>query len=148
MKDFGYDAGVYLLEMLLKEGKSLQIGKLGAWELLPGYYYYVGTAQQNLQSRVERHLRKEKTLHWHIDYLLDVAEVTQVYIWPGTREMECMLGEKMQIFPAAQIPVPGFGASDCNCLSHLLYFAYRPNLANLLHVVRLETGLTGTTVLE
>lgn len=148
MKEFDYDAGVYLLELLLKEGRSLWIGKLGEWEFAPGYYYYAGTAQRNLQNRVKRHLRKEKTLRWHIDYLLEVAEVIQVYTWPGAREMECMLGEKMRTFPAARIPVPGFGASDCNCLGHLLYFNYRPNMANLLHTVRSETKLIGMTVLE
>lgn len=133
-----YDAGVYILELLLPEERDLIIGRLGKRTFEPGYYYYVGSAQQNLKHRIHRHLRTEKTIRWHIDYLLQVAQILQVYTWPGEKSMECILGKYMQDFPACLQPIPGFGASDCKCKSHLFYFSYRPHLANLVHVVQEE----------
>jgi sugar fermentation stimulation protein A len=138
-----YDAGVYLLEMLVPEEAQLRIGQLGEYSMMPGYYYYVGSAQRNLHSRIQRHLSTEKTIRWHIDYLLQVAQILQMYTWPGEKEMECKLGERLQKFPAGLVPIPGFGASDCQCKTHLHYFAYRPNLANLLHVIEEEMNLSG-----
>jgi len=29
-----------------------------------------GSAKRNFEARIARHLRQEKTLRWHIDYLL------------------------------------------------------------------------------
>ncbi|AZR72060.1 hypothetical protein BBF96_00825 [Anoxybacter fermentans] len=81
-----YDQGVYIIEMVLKKSICIKIGKLGTYELNPGYYYYIGTAQRNLKARIARHLQKEKRLRWHIDYLLQYAEVLQIYTWPGERD--------------------------------------------------------------
>ena len=40
-----------------------------------------------LDARVARHLRAEKKLHWHIDYLLERASVTE-----GQTESEKVVG--------------------------------------------------------
>ncbi len=142
-----YDQGIYILEMQLSEVVKIQVGKLGEYEFIPGYYYYCGTAQKNLKARLERHIRKEKKERWHIDYLLEYADILQIYTWPAERELECMLAEKLQMFPAGQIPVQNFGASDSSCDSHLYYFGFRPNLANLVHMIKEKSGLQGDTVL-
>lgn len=143
MQPISYDAGVYVLEMLVPEEVEIVIGRLGAVKVMPGYYYYVGSAQKNLHSRIQRHLSSKKAIRWHIDYLLQVSQILQVYTWPGGKEMECKLGGYLRTFPAGLTPIPGFGASDCKCKSHLFYFAYRPNLANLLHMVWEELHLSG-----
>jgi hypothetical protein len=31
---------------------------------------YTGSAKRGLDARIERHIRHDKALHWHIDYLL------------------------------------------------------------------------------
>lgn len=141
MGKISFDQGVYIIEMLLKEEKEIEVGKLGTFEFLPGYYYYIGTAQQNLNTRIERHLSDDKKLRWHIDYLLAEIEVLQVYSWPGNREVECYLSGKVNRFPAGINPVEGFGASDCDCTSHLFYFNYRPAFKHLIHSVIEEKGL-------
>ncbi|WP_418654995.1 hypothetical protein [Anoxybacter fermentans] len=50
-------------------------------------------------------------------------------------------------FPAVFTPISGFGASDCSCPAHLFYFIYRPNMENLLYMIKEETGLTCKLVL-
>ncbi len=147
MTEANLTSGVYVLEIHLSDAIELKVGKLGIFDMLPGYYYYAGTAQSNLLHRINRHLRKEKKLRWHIDYLLEYSQILQVYLWPGEREMECLLGAYLTRFPAMQVPIPGFGASDCKCNSHLYYSMYRPDLNNLLHLVSKEQGIEGRTFL-
>lgn len=148
MREINYDQGIYILEMLLPEEIKLEVGKLGTFDLTPGYYYYIGSAQKNLKARVSRHLNEEKATRWHIDYLLEHANILQVYVWPGEKELECILSNYLERFPAALIPIAGFGASDCKCTSHLYYFSYRPNMANLIHSIKEEKRLLGEMVLE
>ena len=74
-------------------------------------------------SRLERHLSSDKKLYWHIDYILDSGAITKIYTWPQERSFECSLAQKF-IKINAEIILPGFGASDCNCSSHLFYFSH------------------------
>lgn len=138
--------GVYLLEIQLLENSKMVIGKLGQFTFHPGYYYYIGTAQKNLSQRLSRHLRKEKKMHWHIDYFLQLADICQIYVWPAAKELECLLTSYILRLPGVQIPVNGFGASDCQCPSHFFYAIYRPHLANLLHLVKTEQDLSGESL--
>jgi len=67
-----------------------------------------------MKKRLERHLRKEKKLHWHIDYLLRESEIEEIFL--SERE-ECEVAKAFLPFGY----VPGFGCSDCLCRSHLFY---------------------------
>ncbi len=67
------DGGSYIIIMELEQDETIVIGSLGAIQFKQGYYLYVGTAKKNLTRRVERHLRKRKRYHWHIDYLRERA---------------------------------------------------------------------------
>ncbi len=96
----------------------VQVGRFGKCEFPAGRYIYTGSARRNFAARVARHLRREKTLRWHIDYLLAAPGVRIA----GVRryvEDECAIN---QATPGST-PVPGFGASDCRagCGSHLHY---------------------------
>jgi Uri superfamily endonuclease len=96
----------------------VSIGRLGRFIFPAGRYIYTGSARRNFAARVARHLRREKTLRWHIDYLLAAPGVRIA----GTRhyvENECAIN---QATPGI-VPVSGFGASDCRrgCGSHLKY---------------------------
>jgi len=69
-------------------------------------YFYIGSAQQNLSARLERHSRKKKPLHWHIDYLSVKAEMLGAIIIAGPRELECQLAKDLgRMF---ELAVPGF----------------------------------------
>ena len=74
------DKGTYLLVIEVKEIQQISIGKRPLINFRKGIYIYVGRAKNGLQGRIKRHLRNEKKAFWHIDYLLQKAEVQEVWI--------------------------------------------------------------------
>jgi Uri superfamily endonuclease len=109
---------VYQLHIRLSRAVRLRIGRLGEFDFPAGDYVYTGSAKRNFEARIARHMRRDKTLRWHIDYLLDAMEarVTGVV---RAQDDECELN---QTCPGVVL-VRGFGASDCRkgCGSHLKY---------------------------
>lgn len=118
------DSGIYLLEIYAAKSFSLS-GIFKDILLKRGYYYYTGSAQRNLIKRVERHYRKTKKIHWHIDYITSHPDTTITNSWllfSKTKEQECAYNCKLLTKFNLIIPVKGFGSSDCrSCESHLLY---------------------------
>jgi len=113
--------GSYQLRIAVHAQARIPIGAFGVCQFPAGKYVYTGSALNGLEARVARHLRSEKKLHWHIDYLLQHAEVTGVDLFPGSGRRECQLNQSALSLPGAKIIVPGFGSSDCRCVSHLVY---------------------------
>lgn len=110
--------GCYVLILSLESGHIIPVGRLGRRYFAAGQYAYVGSALGGLQARVGRHRRKDKRLHWHIDYLLSVALLERV-IWARTsQKLECCIA---RFFAEDFSSVPRFGASDCRCDSHLFW---------------------------
>ena len=98
---------------------KIKIGKkLGFLKFDKGYYVYIGSAMNSLESRLNRHLNDEKKLHWHIDYLLKKSEITDI-IFNENKKVECDLSQYMSTKTTG---VEDFGCSDCDCESHLYYF--------------------------
>jgi len=126
------ESGIYHLIIYLKNSQNIQIGKLGKFHFPKGYYIYTGSAMNGLKKRIERHIRKEKKLHWHIDYLLEHAQVVEVVTNPTNKRLECECNQIIVNMPNSKIIVPKFGSSDCSkCDSHLVYFEHKPVLSNL-----------------
>ena len=69
------DAGIYIAVFFMPRDRAIKIGRFGRFRFRQGVYFYVGSAQRNLYSRIERHSRKVKTLRWHIDYLSVKADM-------------------------------------------------------------------------
>jgi Uri superfamily endonuclease len=116
------DRGTYLLVIKLKENQRISIGQQGTKKLSKGIYLYVGRARRGLQSRIKRHLSQKKKIFWHIDYLLQKAEIQEVWIKRNFFD-ECQTAlEVKAILKDTSSPLRKFGASDCNCPSHLFYF--------------------------
>lgn len=119
------DNGIYILELHSKSKFKIANNKFNEIIFPAGYYYYVGSAQKNLQSRLKRHAKKAKKLHWHIDYLTSHKNVIlrNIYVLPGQlKKVECELTNKIITQKNFKIIVKGFGNSDCNsCESHLIY---------------------------
>ena len=113
--------GCYCLTIHLKNAKKIKVGKLGMINFKKGYYVYVGSAMNSLESRLKRHLSEDKKLHWHIDYLLKKAEITCI-IYNENKKVECELS---QFLKTKTDGVKNFGCSDCECESHLYYFKNR-----------------------
>lgn len=118
------ERGVYLLLIYLEKPELIRIGKLGEIDFPSGYYVYVGKAMDGLFSRIARHKRKIKKLHWHIDYLLTKAKVIKDIPILSDSDIECVVAESLN--KICDNPIPNFGCSDCQCSSHLFYFSENP----------------------
>lgn len=110
---------IYLLFLKLPKKINIPVGKLGQFSFPAGQYIYVGRAKRNLKNRLERHQRKNKTLHWHIDYLLQYTKLETIVTYVGNDE--CGLARHLSCQPEITIPVRKFGSSDCSCESHLFH---------------------------
>ena len=105
----------------LPEEQMVPVGKLGMCKFIAGYYFYFGSALNGLEGRLSRHLRSEKKLHWHIDYLAVVSDVVDVWWIEDEARRECEWAASARGVTGVSIPVPKFGSSDCRCTSHLMY---------------------------
>lgn len=116
------DSGLYVLIMKMDACVSARVGKIGQISFRPGYYAYCGSARRNLLHRLSRHMRQQKELRWHIDYLTCRTDVKVIStrIFPYGQMMECQLNTLVQELPNA-VPIPRFGCSDCHCKSHLTF---------------------------
>jgi len=110
--------GVYVLEISVGRNISVKVGKLGSVNFDKGLYAYAGSAQNNLEKRVKRHLSKQKKIFWHIDYLLahKHVKIAEVFFKSAEKSEECRFAAEMA---KSSLPMTGFGSSDCKCASHL-----------------------------
>lgn len=137
--------GTYLLLFRLSGPVSIQPGRLGAVALSPGVYAYVGSAQGpgGLAARLRRHLRSGKRPHWHIDALTGAVPVQEVWMIALAERLECRWSVALRALPGVEEPVPGFGASDCRCRTHLYHLpdgSLEAARAALGHPERISTG--------
>lgn len=112
--------GIYFLIVRIDPSARIPVGKLGKITFKRGYYIYVGSAMGpgGLKARVERHLRRKKKLHWHIDHLLEVGAVRKVLLLQTSDNIECRAAAHLMCELEV---IKGFGSSDCSCMSHLFH---------------------------
>mgnify|MGYP001032364332 CR=1 FL=1 len=125
--------GTYAIIVELTNDKRISVGKLGRINFRKGYYLYVGSGQNSLETRIARHLRKRKKKFWHIDYLLVKREARIKEVWVAeNRRVECLTARK--ILEEVNIPLIArkFGSSDCRCPTHLFYLNQCGKLARSL----------------
>src|SRR5437870_5159892 len=103
--------GVYQLHLNLPKHARVKVGRLGIFLFPAGRYVYTGSALGGLARRLARHQRREKRLHWHIDYLLRHARIERIESLPTTERLECTLNCKTLEEPGARVVVKGFGSS-------------------------------------
>jgi len=110
--------GSYILLIEVKKNLKLSIGSLGEITFPKGIYAYVGSAMNSLEARIKRHLRKDKKLFWHIDYLLNNknVKVIKVFYKESKKKEECKIAKIVSRYGE---PIKGFGCSDCKCSAHL-----------------------------
>jgi Uri superfamily endonuclease len=113
--------GTYCLIIHLKNDSQVKVGKLGPINFKEGYYVYVGSALNSLESRLKRHLSSNKKIFWHVDYLLnsDDAELVDIVFAVDNGKWECTLASEISNEGSE---IKGFGCSDCKCSSHLFHF--------------------------
>jgi Uri superfamily endonuclease len=125
------EGGTYTLLVELPTEASVEFGAAGTRQLEAGWYAYVGSALGSGGfSRVDRHRRlasgEKDTRHWHVDYLLGrpEARIDEVVHSEGV-DAECEVATGVR---STGEPVPGIGATDCGCGSHLVYAPDHPEL--------------------
>lgn len=121
----------YCLIIKLNKEIIIPVGKLGDLDFKKGFYVYVGSSLNSIDARIKRHLKKEKKLFWHIDYLLNSpnASVKEVILERSPQKWECKIAKEIA---ANAIPLIKFGCSDCKCNSHLFYFKSYEEAENLV----------------
>jgi len=112
--------GGYILFLELEKPKTLKIGRLGEYKFPAGLYAYAGSGLGNVEARADRHLSEKKTRKWHIDYLTAEAHALDYIAFESKRRIECDLAKSMEGLGGKHL-VKGFGSSDCDCESHLIY---------------------------
>jgi sugar fermentation stimulation protein A len=119
------DKGSYMLILYNDKPFKKTIGALGVRKFKKGYYVYVGSAMQGLEKRIKRHLRIDKKIHWHKDYISPLDMKTdRVYPIRRPDRIEEDLAQGM--IKICDDFVPGFGASDSRIDSHFFYFEEKP----------------------
>jgi Uri superfamily endonuclease len=110
--------GSYVLLLRLAPGRSIKAGCRRESYFPAGDYAYVGSAMGGLKPRIKRHLARDKKMRWHIDYLRKEAAVSGVIVCESEARTECAIARGL----ARRLQgIPGFGASDCKCPSHLFF---------------------------
>lgn len=125
-----HEKGSYVLVTALYGEAIITVGKLGTFPFPPGYYLYAGSALGGFSRRINRYFRKNRNW-WHIDYLLKHAQILEVWCMVTEKRLECQIAQVACALAGAQVLVKGFGSSDCNCPSHLIYFLESPMLTSL-----------------
>jgi endonuclease-3 len=112
--------GTYTLVLRLARDATVEVGALGEHAFAAGHDAYTGSAfGAGGLSRVDRHrdlaTGEREMRHWHVDYLLchPAVSLREVVTSEGV-DVECGVARALP-----DGPVPGFGASDCDCPSHL-----------------------------
>lgn len=110
--------GAYVLLVELAGDVAVRLPGRPDVALSAGRYLYCGSARGpgGIKARVGRHMRRDKTVRWHIDQLTSAGRVLGAWVFPNGSECALVAG-----LSALPVPIPGFGSSDCRiCPSHLL----------------------------
>lgn len=111
--------------------KRMAIGRLGTFDIWPGFHVYVGSAfgAGGLRARVAHHLEAVATPHWHIDYLMGLATLLEVWYAVSDRKLERDWADLLKKESRFSCPIPRFGSSDYHRsrTSHLFFTKRRPS---------------------
>lgn len=121
------DKGVYVLFLRCLKSCDVRVGSLGSVSLKEGVYAYVGSAfgGGGIKSRLGRHLKTGKKCRWHIDYIRRHMSVAALCYTLEGAEQEHIIADRF-IASGCEVPMKGFGSSDCGCVSHLFYMKELP----------------------
>ncbi len=111
--------GTYCIIFKLKNKLTITVKSGKTYTLQRGTYIYVGSAWNGggIESRVKRHLKKDKKKHWHLDFITTTKEFeAQKVITIPNKKAEC---EVASLLNRNYIGIEKFGCSDCSCFSHL-----------------------------
>lgn len=117
------EGGTYTLVFALPSPVDIEVGALGTRRFPAGGYCYTGSALGSGGfTRIDRHRRvaagEHDVRHWHVDYFGGYPETELVAVErTPAQDCECAVAQEL-----GDGPIPGFGASDCDCETHLARF--------------------------
>lgn len=111
------DRGTFGLLLEVASDRTLEVGSLGDVRFPQGVYAYAGQAKRGFARRVDRLEEAESRARRHVDRVVDEAAHREVVPFAGTVGA-CELATHMARTPGS-LPVIGFGATGCTCLTHL-----------------------------
>lgn len=121
--------GAYALIIEVENEVNIQLKSLGKVLLQSGTWVYIGSAMgegsTSLENRIKRHFRSEKTVHWHIDHLLDKnVKLLKAFWTQSPVHAECDIAQEIQSRNEFQAGPRQFGSSDCKsgCAAHMFRF--------------------------
>jgi Uri superfamily endonuclease len=116
--------GTYALIISCASSARIQVGRLGTMQLQGGYYVYLGSAlgPGGLRARITHHQKLSTRPHWHIEYVKAHTRLHSIWFSYDARRLEYQWTRVVQTMRGARAPILGFGASDCDCRSHLYFF--------------------------
>ena len=122
-------SGTYALILASAGNEHLQIGRLGQLQVRSGYYVYLGSAfgPGGVKARISHHRKTATRPHWHIDYLSSSLPLDEVWYSYDPIHREHQWADLFKRMEGSAIPLKKFGASDCDCVSHLFFFPNRPS---------------------
>jgi Uri superfamily endonuclease len=122
------EPGTYLVLLAPGSGRAVTVGRLGRLPLDGGVLVYAGSAlgPGGVAARCAHHLRHSDNPRWHLDYLRPHCRLLGFWVAYGAARLEHHWAAALSRLPAAGRPLPGFGASDCACPTHLIRFPGLP----------------------
>ena len=144
--------GVYALVIWVSTPTKVQTGRLGPLTFDPGAWVYVGSAMgdgsTSLENRLNRHFRRNKTPHWHIDRLLLAGGAVRYAVF-ATSDVgeECRVAQALREDERFRIGPRGFGSSDCraHCGTHIFQYLGQARLKDVLTEIFASLGLVAQT---
>jgi Uri superfamily endonuclease len=121
--------GTYALVFSCASNARIQTGRLGMMQFQPGYYVYLGSAlgPGGLRARIAHHQKPSRRPHWHIDYVRAHTQIHCIWFGYDARRREHQWARVVRTMRHARAPLLAFGASDCDCRSHLYFFQRCPS---------------------
>ena len=138
--------GSYVLVVRLEQAMPITVGRLGPHDFPKGYYLYFGSALNGLEGRIQRHVRSDKILKWHIDYLTTRGLVIETWRIADDRRWECIWVQLALEQNDVTRPLKGFGSSDCKCHTHLVRLTSRSRVDGLRRLLRQESTPDGSVL--
>jgi len=117
---------------------DIKVGRFGNISVKEGVYAYVGSAfgGGGLKSRLSRHLKTAKKCRWHIDYIRRYMKAEAIWYTTENADAEHRIADTF-LSMGADVPMKGFGSSDCKCITHLFRLdsvpdCFLPNQINIM----------------
>ncbi len=148
MDSVGIVYGAYVLVLEITSDLCIRVGSLGFMCFPRGFYFYVGSAcgSGGVMARVRRHLRREKRVFWHIDYLTIHKDVfvKAFLVIPSDCSVDYETIVSNVLLRHFPIACKGFGSSDKSDISHLFRCPHYSldKCINVLYSVLRENDLT------